>query len=270
MLSFLESKRKWLTVSVLFLLILEIMTFPYVVGSSFADRSDSPEHTLSYTPGSLKWSSAKGVNDSGAAIFGIFDTKYMNKESRVSVRSVDGDYVVAPGTESGTIVRLMNNSSRSISYHAVMYMTESPATLPVKAKMTGLNMTDCAFPYSLPSGIVQNNIVRAVTGSVNARYAQDFDLSWLWDFSPSQAQDVVDTYLGNRSAKGDPGTVSIGFYIVVVEDDSVSGGGSVLPPDVPKTGDEFTPGLYMAALGLSLIALAFLALEFIWERRRQC
>lgn len=257
MLSFLDRNRKWLTVTLVFLLALEIMTFPYVVGISFADRSQNPDHTLTYTTAKLKWTTTKGINDQGAAIFGIFDPRYVN------VKSENGDYVVAPGTQSGTSVRFLNNSGKEVTYHAVMYMMEKPDDLPVDASLTGDDLKTTSH-YSLPDGVLREDVVRAVTGTVKSKNKQDFDLSWGWDFYESDPQDVRDTALGNQAAAGNPGTVSIGFYLVVEEDkDYVAAEG-------PKTGDEFNLWLYIAVMAISGLALLFLLLERIWERKRLC
>lgn len=257
MLSFLDRNRKWLTVTLVFLLALEIMTFPYVVGVSFADRSENPNHTLTYTKKKLTWTTTEGVNDQGAAIFGIFDPRYANVESE------NEDYVVAPGTESGTFIRLLNNSSKEITYYAVMYMMEKPENLPVDAALTGENLKTTS-DYTLPDGVLREDVVRAVTGTVKSNNKQDFDLSWAWDFYESHAQDVRDTALGDQSAAGDPGTVTIGFYLVVEEEEDYT------KPSNPKTGDDFNLWLYVAIMALSALALLFLLLERIWERKRLC
>lgn len=257
MLAFLDRNRKWLTVAFVFLLLLEIVTFPYVVGASFADRSEDPNHTLTYTTNQLAWTTTEGINDQGAAIFGIFDPQYAN------VASENGDYVVAPGTESGTFIRLFNQSSREITFRAVMYMTQLPQDLPVYGAMDGENLTDEALP-ALPEGVTQQQVVRAVTGKVGPKNKQDFDLTWSWDFYESDARDVYDTYLGDASAAGDPGTVSIGFYLVAEED------GETVIPGTPVTGDGLGPWLYVGLMVLSVLVVAFLVLEGIWERKRQC
>ena len=257
MLSFLDRNRKWLTVTFVFLLALEIMTFPYVVGVSFADRSENPNHTLTYTTKKLTWTTTEGVNDQGAAIFGIFDPRYANVESE------NGDYLVAPGTESGTVIRLLNNSSKEITYYAVMYMVEDPGDLPVDARMDGENLTTTSS-YTLPDGVLRKDVVRAVTGTVKSKNKQDFDLSWTWDFYESHAQDVRDTALGDQSAAGNPGTVSIGFYLVVEEEEDYT------KPSNPKTGDSFHLWLYVGIMVLSALALLFLLLERLWERKRLC
>lgn len=257
MLSFLERNRKWLTVTLVFLLALELLTFPYVVGTSFADRSENPDHTLTYTTAKLTWSSDKGVTPDGAAYFGIFDPAYSNVESE------NGDHVVAPGTESGSIIRMINNSGKEVTYRAVAYMMENPTNLPVYASLTGENMTTTSN-YTLPDGVLRTDVLRAVTGTVKSKHVQDFDISWAWDFYTSEAQDIRDTYLGDQAAAGDPGTVTIGFYLVVEEEETI------IKPDNPKTGDDFNLWLYISIMALSAVALVLLTLERLWERKRQC
>ena len=263
MLSFLERNRGWLTVTCVCLLALEILTFPYVVGLSFADRVEDPNHTLTYTTNNLVWKSAEGINDQGAAIFGIFDPTYANGDGEVTVISGNGDYVIAPGTTSGTIVRFINNCVRPVTYHAVMYLMETPEDLPVNAAMDGENVTTTSS-YPLPDGVLREDVVRAVSGTVKSKHIQDFDLSWYWNFEEAEylaEQDARDTALGNAAAAGNPGHASIGFYLVVTDQGD---------DNAPKTGDGFDLWLYLALMALSALALVFLLVERHWERKRLC
>lgn len=91
--------------TVLILFILEIIAFPFALGFTWAGRSETPERVLSYTPGSLTWDSAADIDPNGAANLSLFETLYYN------VKSDNEDKVVAPGTQSSSIVRLKTASA---------------------------------------------------------------------------------------------------------------------------------------------------------------
>ena len=249
-----ERTIRWMLPVMLILFILEIVTFPLVLGYTYSDRSETPNHVLSYTQGKLRWDSATGINADGSAVLDLFDYIYPDG-TESDVEASDGDNVVAPGTEGFNIVRLKNNVSGSIKYTAVLYRIRSSEELPVEASLSGTGFSDTAS-YPLPAGVSRHQVLRAVSGTLAGRAAQDFDVSWLWEFYVSDAQDVTDTVLGNKL---EPDEVTVGLYIVVEDENSYA------VPTSPKTGDDSFIGLYSALMLISLLML--LLLFFEWRRR---
>lgn len=246
---FSDKTSRWLLPAVLILFILEAMTLPLVLGITYSGRSESPDHILTYTQGKLTWDSATGIDANGVAELNLFDAVYTN------VESLDGQNVVAPGTEGYNIVRLKNSVSGSVNYTAVLYRIRTDEQLPVEAALIGSAFTDTTT-YPLPEGVTQSQVIRAVTGTVKGGEIQDFDISWLWEYEIDDPQNEVDTFLGS---KDDADEVTVGLYIVVEDNNAY------VSPTVPKTGDDSHVGMY---LGLMVVSLGMLLL-LLWDRRRE-
>lgn len=248
----LTTHTRWLLPAVLILFILEIFTLPFVIELTYAGRSEAPDHTLTYTPGSLRWDSRTDIERNGAARLSLFDARYGK-----TVNAENGDKVVAPGTDGSNIVRLKNSADKSVHYTAVLYESKESASLPVEARLRGNGFADTTA-YRLPRGVKDADVLRAVRGQIGRGEIQDFDVDWLWDYEDGAAQDAVDTYLGDKAAKGNADDVTVGLYLVV-EDDN----GDVLPSR-PQTGDTGMDR-YIALMVISGALLIFLLIA----RRRE-
>ncbi len=235
-----SKKTAWILPTVLILLICEILTLPLVLFFTYADRSDSPDHLLVYTTGSLTWSSGENILPDGSAEFGLFSDKYDN------VKSDNGDKVVAPGTDDYSIVRLRNDADATVSYVATLYMIKNDETIPVSAQLS-CEGSEHSDKNVLPAGVPESAVVTSVKGQLATGGIADFDTSWLWKFYESDAQDQIDTYLGNLAAEGKTENVKIGLYIVVED-------GTEEYPPAPPTGD---------ALGTWFIFAGFTAVVFV-------
>lgn len=240
--------RRWLLPAVLILFILEIATLPFVLGLTYSGRSESPDRVLHYDSGELLWDSAAHIRDDGTAELPLFEMEYDN-----SVFSRSRDKVLAPGTEGDCLLRLENGGSRAIRYTAVVYELRSDERLPVQVQLEDGGFEDTAdYTLTLPEGA---ELLRAVTGTVEAEQRQDFDIRWLWSFEEDAARDGSDTDLGNESAAGEAAELSIGFYIAVEDQ------GEVFTPEVDKTGDTSLVELYVILLCVSGGLLLWLLAE---------
>ena len=219
---------QWLLPTVLILFILEVLTLPLVLELTYAGRSDGPDHILTYTPGSLMWDEATGIDEHGVAQLDLFHAIYDE--------TVDGqgENVVAPGTEGFNILRLKNDSESTVTYTAVLYCIKSNQELPVEVALQGQSFTD-TDNYQLPYQIPKENVLRAVNGTLSADQIQDFDISWLWQFETREEQNQIDTVLGN---KDELDNITVGMYIVVEDN-------GLVEPEPPKTGDESHLAMYV-------------------------
>lgn len=233
--------RHLLAPAVLTLFLLQAATLPLAIGQTWAGRSESPSHTLTYTIGKLTWDKSTGIDANGAARLSLFKSAYPN------VASSDGSLVVAPGTAGGTIVRLKNNVSGPISYRAVLYQIKADPDVGVEAALTGGEKD--AQDYPLPKGVSQNQVIRAVQGKVKGKSFQDFDISWLWSYASSHGQDAIDTTVGIRAARGANTDVTVGLYIVVEDNNDYT---------CPQTRDDSHMELYVAAMCVSAVMLVWL------------
>lgn len=248
-----EKLQKWLLPTVLSLFILQVILLPVVLGVTYATRSQRPEHILTYTTGKLKWDSNTAVTANGSGEINFFETLYQN------VNTENAEKILAPGTEKGGVIRLKNDSGRSIRYTAVAYSVKSSELLAAEAELAGEGFTD-TDEYTLPEGIERGAVIRAVEGTLDAAKMQDFDIDWRWKFEDvddMEARDTIDTYLGDKSADGYADDVTIGFYLVVHD------GGDIAPN--PKTGDNTMIRGYLVLMMISGVLL----LELLISRRRK-
>lgn len=245
-------RKNWLLPAVLILFLLEVVLFPLAVGLTYAGRSETPNHLLTYTTGALTWDSATGIGADGVAMLDLFDSNYQN------VQAHNGDNLVAPGTQRTSIVRLKNDGDHTIRYTALLYRIKEEDTLPVAPQLTGTGFVE-TDSYPLPDGVTGQQVVRAVTGTLDAGTLQDFDITWAWAYHEDDARDVQDTALGDRAAFAKADEVTAGLYIVVENE----GGGSepYILAQIPQTGDTGNLGLYIVLLAASGVLLLLLVLE---------
>ena len=206
-------KKGWLLPVTWILFLLTVIVFPFAAKQAYADNKESPSHTLTYTTGNLVWDRATGVDaQTGAAELNLFSSTYQ------SVEADNGDKIIAPGTEGKNIVRLKNNANHSISYIAVLYRVKKEDTLPVQPTLEEDTAFTDAEDFPLPAGVTKDQVMRAVTGTVDAAQIQDFDVTWLWKYDENDERDQLDTALGNKAAWDTADDVTAGLYIVVVDD----------------------------------------------------
>ncbi len=243
--------ERFLIPSLVLLFILQVLLLPAALGVTFASRSVNPEHTLTYTPGSLEFDSDTELYENGSAKLSLFETAYQNAEAQ------NGQKIIAPGTDKNSIIRLKNESGGEISYTAVLWSKDTAAERTAAVSLSGDGFSD-AENALLPSDIDQNSVIRAVSGTVSSKNVQDFDINWVWDFENQQnsvARDKIDTALGNKSADGNPDELTVGFYIIVND------GNSYVTPEIPKTGDKSAVWGFGACFVLSLCIISGLVID---------
>lgn len=144
-----------------------------------------------------------------------------------------------------------DTDSSAVTYTAVLYRIRTE-NVPVQAALEGEGFADTE-QYALPENAARENVLRAVTGKVEAGRIQDFDIRWLWRFDDGPVQDQADTALGDSAAAGRAARVTLGFYLVVSEEP-----GQWIRPDEYKTGDGFPLGWYVGMMAVTGGALAVL------------
>lgn len=241
MIKFLTKHRRWLLPAVLILFILEVVTFPLVAGMTWVGRSDVPAHMLTYRDGVLRWAEKDRIDANGVFHMRLFDSglEFPWSDSH--------DPIIAPGMSGSTVIRLINQSDNSVGFTAVLYEIRTNEDIPAMAALAG--EFDPAQEYPLPTGVAEEQVVRAVTGIVDGNAYQDFDLSWIWDFETEEDQDALDTLLANE--QGDPDTVTVGLYIMVHDQNTCL-------PELPKTGDGTVVGMYLVLMAISATLLVLM------------
>ncbi len=239
---FLSRQRRWLLPALLILLILEVLTLPIVLSLTYAGKSKSPDHIITYRPHVLKWDDSTTVRPDGSGELTLFDTVYQN------VHSDNSDKMLAPGTGGDNTVRLKNEADNEVKYTTTLYTIRSTDNLPVAAAMDGDGEeTD---RYVLPKGVDASSVVKTLTGSLKSGEIADFDIDWYWLYEVSDAQDVIDTAFGDDAAWEVAEDVLMGVYIIVEDDGSYA-------PEPPVTGDNAMIYGYVCLFAISLLLLIF-------------
>ena len=251
-----DNNRRRIIPALLVLVVLTAVTLPLALSPAWAAPAGVPDRVLSYGINRLTWDSAASIRPDGSAELSLFSANYPN------VASSDGGKVIAPGTNGHNTIRLKNNSGGMIQYTAVLYAIKSSPAIPVTPTLSGAYLTDTTR-YLLPAGVDSSNVLRAVSGSVSAFGLQDFDIDWLWNYYVGDAQDGVDTAIGNAAARafdmeiGEIDNIVVGLYIVVEDNNTYY---------YPKTGDAAPVELYA---GLMIVAaVGVVGTAAVYKKRR--
>lgn len=176
------------------------------------------EHTLTYTKGKLTWTDAP-VDKNGVAVFDLFSDTYVN------VRSHNADRIVAPGTNGEVVVHLRNAVEGEVTYTAVLYRKTTGEEYPIDTTLNAGNGAEDTGAFNLPEAVSVDQIIRAVTGTVEGKGAQDLVIDWNW---PIEKDSEFDTELGNEQASNE---YLVGLYIVVEDGNTYT-----TPGGSPQTG----------------------------------
>lgn len=241
---FLNKPKIWLLPAVIVLFVLEILTLPLVISLTYAGKSESPEHVITYRTGKLTWDENTKTRADGSGELTLFDAVYQN------VKSDNGENVLAPGTEGDNIIRLKNECGNRIEYTVTLYTIRSVSELPVIAGMDGDGSeTD---RHVLPSGVGRESAVKSLHGTLEADRIADFNIDWRWAYERGNEQDIIDTALGDKAADDHADNIIMGAYIVVEDQ------GSNISPNAPKTGDDMLMYSYLTFMGISFVFLVLL------------
>ena len=189
----------------------------------------------------------------------IFRISYENGDGQVTVRSTDGDKLLAPGTENTYRFALDNTGSNPVQYEMSMeaYFSHGEHEIPVVARVsdhTGRYL--CGSPEDYEDVLELNEV--SDSGTLKAGYVMPYTLEWEWPF---EGDDAYDTMLGNLAEDEDVTlTIVIKTLASYVPESQAADGG------IPKTGDE--SGVRMA-FAVMIASLAGLLLMLLISRRKQ-
>ena len=188
----------------------------------------------------------------------IFRVSYENGENQITVKSGNGDKVIAPGTENSYTFALENTSSGPVEYSMSMkaYFSSDAYTIPVVAKVT----RDVEGRYLLGGESGYEPVLELSrvedSGTLKKGYVMPYTLSWQWPF---EGDDTYDTLLGNLAQDEDLTlTIVIETYATYTPDAS---------DGIPQTGDLSQIGVWFTVMLGSAAALLLMFL-LPWMRRR--
>lgn len=187
----------------------------------------------------------------------IFRASYKNGQGEVTVKSMDGDKLLAPGTENTYSFTLENTGSEPLQYEMSMeaYFSDGEKVIPVVARVCDLSGRYlCGSEEEYADVLELNNV--SDSGTLRAGYVQPYTLQWEWPF---EGDDAYDTWLGNLAGEED-----ITLTIVI---NTLASYTPVDDGGIPKTGDTSGIGLSLSAMVISFTGLLILLL--IPRRRRE-
>lgn len=189
-----KGKRRpiWLVILLVFIVILFLLS-SVLLGSQLYKMATRDQHTVELNIGNPK---------TGLELFRI---EYSNETGDITVKGVNAQKVVAPGTTVNYDIHLRNDDDVIIDFlltPSVEFLTADK--VPLEFKMTDANGN---YVLGSKSTWVSADVVNELEhkGSVHPGEVYTYHFSWRWVFEKDAEQDAYDTYLANQNGKVLPG-----------------------------------------------------------------
>ncbi len=193
----------------------------------------------------------------------LFRAEYENESGEITVKSADGDKVIAPGTTNSYYFDIKNVGDTGIAYVADMEVNVSftvdgvSQSIPLEVRMYDLygSYVIGSSEEFAPIAALDGKVEKGGLGTGNyMRYT----LEWRWPF---EGNDELDTLLGNLAANTEVDAeiaVEIVINLTASEDPSQTGG-------APQTGDDSKIPLLVAGCVGAMVLMVIL----LFMRRRE-
>lgn len=226
-------------------------------GGSDAEQTKPAETTVPPRPEISVYddNSDKG----GSAKVELFRAVYDNESGEVTVKSSNGDKLIAPGTSNVYDFYIKNTGNVGI-YYTVSVISEltvkagqETLTVPLEAKFVrddGKYLFGTENSYGKMSEL-NGQLDRA---GLSVNHFRKYSLLWQWPF---EGDDNLDTLLGNLTCEGDGIWVTVTIVINASDDPNATGGSS-------QTSDGAAIPFYTAVI----ITSVFLIFVLLLKKRR--
>ena len=192
----------------------------------------------------------------------IFKSSYTNKVGQLTVKSSDGDKIIAPGTSNSFVFKLANTGNVPLDFELDLdaYVTEG-YELPVKVRLHRYDNTWLLgdkdnwmfIPHLDQSGD------KGTMGPGKYFY---YTLEWEWPFN---SDGKYDTYLGNEAKF----TEDISLTIVINTSAQISADiNADMGITIPNTGDTSSLVIWGTVAALSLVIIISILIFIILLKRR--
>ena len=222
---------RWLLPLFVMLVVLEVASIPYVMSTIYSEKFVSPDRQLAYVGGRIESGDGFVYNGAGKIKLNLFDTEYDGVLS-------DDKYenVIAPGTKGTDTVQLINKVEGAITYTAVFYIIKDDERIPIVPSVVG-QFTD-AETYTMPEGCTEQNVFRAITGTLRGNEVLSFDIEWVWEFEQN-IEDSDSTDNTTESTGGENVGDEDSNPAPDTEEGEGANGGEVTPetPEIPEHSD---------------------------------
>lgn len=194
----------------------------------------------------------------------IFKVSYENGEGNVTVKSDNGEKVVAPGTENSYTFKLKNTGNVPVRYWLDIdaYITPGDNMIPIESRV---NRYDGEWIVGGQKVWVDVPVLDAAedAGTLGSGKYTYYTLDWRWPFE--SGNDEYDTFLGNLAADGEDITITIVIKTVATATDDPGRDDGITPPD---TGDNSIISLWIA-LAVGSVVLIMILLIFLYKEKKR-
>ena len=196
-----KKRLSYIMSSIFVLLLVAILAFT-IVGVTYADKAHVPDHVLNYETNRLYWTDGStNIYEDGTYRLNLFDSLPVGD---------DGMKLIAPGSNDGGSMRLMNRTGHKVEYSATIFLIND-AGVPITADFTNFDKSNVDHEYSLPNDLSDAKALRSVKGVLDGYGAVDFNIAWEWAFSTGEAGDIFDTDIGNLYIS----EITLGVWVTV-------------------------------------------------------
>ena len=193
----------------------------------------------------------------------IFRISYVNGEQVITVKSDNGDKVIAPGTQNSYTFKLKNTGNVALDYtvYVEAYFTLANIDIPITGR---LNRYDGKWIVGGKNEYVKVSVLNTAEdkSTLAAGKYTYYTLDWLWSFE--NGNDELDTMLGNLAVDQDL-IFTIVIKTIATESSDPHNGGGILPPQTSDN-TNITMGIVLTVSAFS--AMLFLILKN--ERKKRC
>ena len=193
----------------------------------------------------------------------IFSVSYVNGEQIITVKSDNGDKVIAPGTENSYTFKLKNTGNVALDYTVEIdaYFTPADIEIPITGR---LNRYDGTWVIGGKDEYAKVPVLdtaedNATLGAGKYTY---YTLDWLWPFE--SGNDELDTMLGNLAVDQEL-TFTIVIKTTATESSNPYDDSGITPP---QTGDNTNLTLWIVLAVSSFAMMIFLLFYQNKEKRR--
>lgn len=192
----------------------------------------------------------------------IFKSGYTNKQGQLTVKSDDGDKVIAPGTSNSFVFKLANTGNVPLDFNLdIDAATTDGYELPVKVRLYRHDNTWLLGDSSTWMSVPQLNEAgdNATMGAGKYFY---YTLEWEWPF---ESNDSYDTATGNLAVDKDI-SLTIVIHTSAEESSNLNGGAGI---SIPNTGDTTSVVIWGTVAVLSLIIVIIIIFILLLKRREE-
>ncbi len=193
----------------------------------------------------------------------LFRAEYENETGEISVRSVYGDKVIAPGTANSYDFYIRNTGNITLNYTvsaaAQVQVQSGGETYTVPLQVRFLNRKG---NYVLGAEDTWAPITELESFMTHGTLSEDrytkYTFQWQWPF---EGNDDLDTLIGNLSSEGDGVYISLTLNVFAAEPDDPNAEGGL-----PNTGDQMNLAL---PIGLMVLSAACMLVLLLYKKEKK-